>query len=124
MNSDDESKVPELDPGRSRLPGPGYNVFLGPAPPPRPPDPRRGPADADNPIGLLRTLGALLVFSSATLPLVAFAGIGMGAPPWFCLVVAFGSGPLTVWAFVIAFVTVRRSSLPDGPEDPPSSGGP
>lgn len=121
MTSDDESKGPELAPGRSRLPGPGYNVFLGPPPPAPPPGPGR--ADVDDTIRLLRTLCALLV-SSATLPLVAFAGIGMGVPPWLCLIAAFGGGPLTTWAFVMTFEKVRRSSPPDGPEDRPSSGGP
>lgn len=124
MNSDDESRGPELDPGRSRRPGPGYNVFLGPAAPARPPDPPRGRADVDDTIRLLRTLCVLIVFSSATLPLVAFTGIGMGVPPWICLAVAFGVGPLTTWAFVMAFEKIRRSSLPDGPGDRPSSGGP
>ncbi|UIX33636.1 hypothetical protein [Streptomyces sp. GQFP] len=130
MTSDDECKGPELDPGRSRRPGPSYNIFLesGTASderPARPPGPQRGRgrADVDDTIRLLRNLAALVVFSSATLTLVAFAGIGMGVPPWFCLAVAFGGGPLTIWAFVMTFETVR-SALPDGPEDRPSSGGP
>ncbi|WP_330288437.1 hypothetical protein [Streptomyces sp. NBC_00576] len=128
MTSDDECQGPELDPGRSRRPWPGFNMFLEPGAvpdetPARTPGPRRRRAEVDDTIRLLRNLAALVVFSSATLTLVAFAGIGMGVPPWFCLVVAFGGGPLTIWAFVMAFEAVR-SSLPDGPEDPPSSGGP
>ncbi|MDX3750442.1 hypothetical protein [Streptomyces sp. AK08-02] len=133
MTSDDECKGPELDPGRSRRTGPSYNIFLesgatadeGAGTPARPPGHRRGRVDGEtvNALRLLRNLAGLVVFSSATLPLVAFAGVGMGMPPWFCLAIAFGGGPLTIWAFVRTFETVR-SSLPDGPEDPPSSGGP
>ncbi|WP_405820956.1 hypothetical protein OG241_34480 [Streptomyces sp. NBC_01390] len=131
MKSDDECKGPELDPGRSRRPGPSYNFFLEtgataaepPARPARPSRPRRGRADADGTVRLLRNLAALLVFSSAPSALVAIAGVGLGVSPWFCLTVAFGGGPLTIWAFVMTFETIR-SSMPDGTEDPPSNGEP
>ncbi|ELP61364.1 hypothetical protein ACKI1I_39960 [Streptomyces turgidiscabies] len=131
MDSDDECTGPELDPGRPRRTGPNYNIFLGPGPsadatektPAHLPGAGRGRADVDDTIRLLRNLAALVVFSSTTLTLVAFAGIGMGVPPWFCLAVAFGGGPLTIWGFVMTFETVR-SSLPDGTEDPPSNGEP
>ncbi|MEH0419225.1 hypothetical protein [Streptomyces sp. B21-083] len=131
MTSDDERKGPELGPRRSRRAEPDYNIFLqsGAAAGesdetyPYPPGPQRGKVDVDVTIKLLRNLAALVVFSSVTLTLVAFAGIGMGVPPWFCLVVAFGGGPLTIWAFVMAFGAVQ-SSLLDGRGGPPSSGGP
>ncbi|MFI1360627.1 hypothetical protein ACH4TV_44705 [Streptomyces sp. NPDC020898] len=122
MTSDDGYKEAELDSGRSRRPGPGHNLFLESArtadgTPPRPPVPRHGRADVDDTLRALRNLAALVVVSSATLTLVAFAGIAMGVPPWFCLAVAFGGGPLSIWAFTRMFETLR-SSLADGPEDP------
>lgn len=131
MDSDDECTGPELDPGRSRHTGPTGNIFLSrwhladrpDEAPAGPPSPQPGRTDVDDTIRLLRNLGALLVFFSAAPTLVAFAGIGMGAPIWFCLTVAFGGGPLTIWAFVMAFAAVR-SSLPNGSKDPPSSGEP
>ncbi|MFF3376373.1 hypothetical protein ACFYXF_25890 [Streptomyces sp. NPDC002680] len=130
MTSDDECKGPELGPRRSRRAEPSYNMFLESEATvgetnetqARPPGTRRGRADADE-IRLLRNLGALFIFFSVPSTLVAFAGIGLGVSPWYCLIIAFSGGPLTIWAFVMAFVAVR-SSLPDGPEDPPSSGGP
>lgn len=84
---------------------------------------RRRRADTDEVIRVLRNVAALAVFSTTTLALVAFAGVRMGVPPEFCLVVGLGGASLTVRTLVKIFETVR-SSLLDGPEDPPSSGGP
>ena len=117
MTSDDERKGPELGPRRSRRAEPDYNIFLqsGAAAGesdetyPYPPGPQRGKVDVDVTIKLLRNLAALVVFSSVTLTLVAFAGIGMGVPPWFCLVVAFGGGPLTILLGRSSWPSVRCS---------------
>lgn len=84
---------------------------------------RRRRAATDEVIRVLRNVAALAVFSSTALALVAFAGVRMGVPPEFCLVIGLGGASLTVRALVKIFETVRPSML-DGPGGPPSSGGP
>ena len=81
---------------------------------------RRRRAHTDDLIRVLRNLTALAVFSSATLTLVAYAGVRMGIPPEACVVGSFSAAVLLVRTFAKAFEAVRPS-LPDAPKDPPST---
>ncbi|MER6108767.1 hypothetical protein ACWGPD_00455 [Streptomyces hirsutus] len=81
---------------------------------------RRRRAHTDDLIRLLRNLAALAVFSSATLTLVAFAGVRMGIPAEICVAGSFSAAVLLVRTFAKAFESVR-GSLPDAPKDPPST---
>jgi len=81
---------------------------------------RRRRAHTNDLIRVLRNLTALAVFSSATLTLVAYAGIRMGIPPEACVGGSFSAAILLVRTFAKAFESVRPS-LPDAPRDPPST---
>ncbi|OXS35256.1 hypothetical protein [Streptomyces sp. XY006] len=84
---------------------------------------RRRRAHVDDVIRIIRNLAALVLFSAAVSALVAYAGIRMGVPPEMCWFGSVSGGPLLVRTFIKLFETVRPS-LPDAPEDPPSTGGP
>lgn len=83
---------------------------------------RRRRAHIDDLIRVFRNLAVLASFSVATLGLVAFAGFRMGIPPVACIAGGVSGATLLVRVFTKAFEAVRPS-LPNAPEDPPSSGG-
>ncbi|MEV1064759.1 hypothetical protein [Streptomyces sp. NPDC050263] len=81
---------------------------------------RRRRAHTDDLIRVLRNLTVLAVFASTTLSLVAYAGVRMGIPAEACVVGSFSAAVVLVRTFAKAFESVRPS-LPDAPEDPPST---
>lgn len=81
---------------------------------------RRRAAHTDDLIRILRNLTALAVFAAASLTAVAFAGIRMGIHPAASVAGSFSAAALLVRTFAKAYQTLRPS-LPDAPEDPPSS---
>ncbi|MFJ9560287.1 hypothetical protein ACIRQQ_09620 [Streptomyces fuscichromogenes] len=80
---------------------------------------RRGRAHTDDLIRVLRNLTALAVFTSATLLLIAYAGVRMGVPPQLCIPGSVSAAALLVRTFAKAFESIRPS-LPDAPKAPPS----
>jgi len=81
---------------------------------------RRRRAHTDDLIRVLRNLTALALFSSATLTLVAYAGVRMGIPAEACVAGSFSAAVLLIRTFAKAFESIRPS-LPDAPKDPPST---
>ncbi|MFD9441809.1 hypothetical protein ACFWBR_27150 [Streptomyces sp. NPDC060006] len=80
---------------------------------------RRRRAHTDDLIRIVRNLTALVLFSSACLTMVAYAGVQMGIPPEVCIAGSFSAAVLLIRTFAKAFESVRPS-LPDAPKDPPS----
>jgi hypothetical protein len=84
---------------------------------------RRDRAHTDDLIRVLRNLTALAVLTSASLLLVAYAGIRMGVPPELCIPGSVSAAALLVRTFAKAFESVRPA-LPDAPRTPPSNDAP